>query len=561
MNFNIFPNQVCGNELPGFLGLDFSTAPQLLFYSYIPIILISLFIGIWVFLKERKSLQGKLFFSLTVFFALWVVNIIIQWVSSYHVVLMFAWQLTAFFELGMYISAGYFSYVFLFKRDISYFGKVLLLTIFALVCVFLPTKFNIASYDILNCEGVVGNMWKIIYIIESCLVVWISYIGYINYKTAKEINDRKKVTLFTLGMVFFLFIFFLSNFYAEVTKVYEFNLWGPLGMLIFISCLSYLTVKFKIFNLKLIGSNVLVLSLWILTASLLTIQDIDTSHAVTGITLIISIIFGFILIQSVRNEVSQREKIEKLAFDLTSANNRLLEIDKQKSEFVSFATHQLRAPLTAMKGYTSLILEGEMGKVNPEVKQAVKRIFDSSSTLENIVDDYLNISRIELGTLQYNFDMVDLKNVLENVVEELRPNIEKKGLAFDLNINPSGINSRFIVRADKDKIKQVISNLIDNSVKYTPSGSIDISLNKDVNTRKILISIKDTGVGISPDVMPKLFSKFVRADNANKQNIFGTGLGLYIASQIALAHHGRIWAESMGEGKGSQFYLQLDMEV
>jgi signal transduction histidine kinase len=561
MNFNIFPNQVCGNELPGFLGLDFSTAPQLLFYSYTPIILISLFIGIWVFLKERKSLQGKLFFSLTVFFALWVVNIIIQWVSSYHVVLMFAWQLTAFFELGMYISAGYFSYVFLFKKDISYFGKVLLLTIFALVCVFLPTKFNIASYDILNCEGVVGNMWKIIYIIESCLVVWISYIGYINYKTAKEINDRKKVTLFTLGMVFFLFIFFLSNFYAEVTKVYEFNLWGPLGMLIFISCLSYLTVKFKIFNLKLIGSNVLVLSLWILTASLLTIQDIDTSHAVTGITLIISIIFGFILIQSVRKEVSQREKIEKLAFDLTSANNRLLEIDKQKSEFVSFATHQLRAPLTAMKGYTSLILEGEMGKVNPEVKQAVKRIFDSSSTLENIVDDYLNISRIELGTLQYNFDMIDLKDVLENVVEELKPNIEKKGLAFDLNINPSGINSRFIVRADKDKIKQVITNLIDNSVKYTPSGSIDISLNKDINKRKILVSIKDTGVGISPDVMPKLFSKFVRADNANKQNIFGTGLGLYIASQIALAHHGRIWAESMGEGKGSQFYLQLDMEV
>ena len=76
-----------------------------------------------------------------------------------------------------------------------------------------------------------------------------------------------------------------------------------------------------------------------------------------------------------------------------------------------------------------------------------------------------------------------------------------------------------------------------------------------------MVSIKDTGVGISPDVMPKLFSKFVRADNANKQNIFGTGLGLYIASQIALAHHGRIWAESKGEGKGSEFYLELDMEL
>ncbi len=561
MNFNIFPNQVCGNELPGFLGLDFSTAPQLLFYSYIPIILISLFIGFWVYFKEKRSLQGKLFFGLTIFFVLWVINIIFQWISSYHVVLMFAWQLTAFFELGMYICAGYFSYVFLFKKDISYFGKILLLTIFALVSVFLPTKFNIMSYDILNCEGVIGNIWKIIYIIESSLIVWISYIGYLNFKASKDINDKKKFTLFTLGMVFFLLIFFLSNFYAEVTKVYEFNLWGPLGMLIFLSCLSYLMVKFKIFNLKLIGSNVLVLSLWILTASLLTIQDINISHAVTGITLIISIIFGLILIQSVRNEVSQREKNERLAFDLTSANNRLLEIDKQKSEFVSFATHQLRAPLTAMKGYTSLILEGEMGKVNADVKQAVKRIFDSSSTLENIVDDYLNISRIELGTLQYNFDMVNLKDVLDSVVGELKPNIEKKGLEFNVMVNSTGINTRFMVRADKDKIKQVISNLIDNSVKYTPSGSINVSLDKDTSRRKILISIKDTGVGISPDVMPKLFSKFVRADNANKQNIFGTGLGLYIASQIALAHHGRIWAESRGEGKGSEFYFELDMEL
>lgn len=560
MNFNIFPNQVCGDELPGFLGLDFSTAPQLLFYSYIPIILISLFIGFWVYFKEKKTLQGKSFFGLTIFFVLWVINIIFQWISSYHVVLMFAWQLTAFFELGMYMCAGYFSYVFLFKKDISYFGKILLLTIFALVSVFLPTKFNIMSYDILNCEGVIGNIWKIIYIIESSLIVWISYIGYLNFKESKDVNDRKKVALFTFGMVFFLLIFFLSNFYAEVTKVYEFNLWGPLGMLIFLSCLSYLMVKFKIFNLKLIGSNVLVLSLWILTASLLTIQDIDTSHAVTGITLIISIIFGFILIQSVRNEVSQREKNERLAFDLTSANNRLLEIDKQKSEFVSFATHQLRAPLTAMKGYTSLILEGEMGKVNADVKLAVKRIFDSSSTLENIVDDYLNISRIELGTLQYNFDMVNLKDVLDSVVEELKPNIEKKGLELNVVINSTGMNTRFMVRADKDKIRQVITNLIDNSVKYTPSGSINVSLDKDTNRRKILISIKDTGVGISPDVMPKLFSKFVRADNANKQNIFGTGLGLYIASQIALAHHGRIWAESRGEGKGSEFYFELDME-
>lgn len=385
--------------------------------------------------------------------------------------------------------------------------------------------------------------------------------GVKKYLSEKDYQIKRQIVYLTSGIIILLFAFSWGAITGSFTEDWNLAQYGLFGMPVFIGFLAYIIIKFKSFNLKLIGSNVLVLSLWILTASLLTIQDINISHAVTGITLIISIIFGLILIQSVRNEVGQREKIERLAFDLTSANNRLLEIDKQKSEFVSFATHQLRAPLTAMKGYTSLILEGEMGDVNADVKQAVKRIFDSSTTLENIVDDYLNISRIELGTLQYNFDMVNLKDILDSVVGELKPNIEKKGLDLNLVIKPTGLNTRFMVRADKDKIKQVISNLIDNSVKYTPSGSINISLDKDINRRKILISIKDTGVGISPDVMPKLFSKFVRADNANKQNIFGTGLGLYIASQIALAHRGRIWAESKGEGKGSEFYFELDMEL
>jgi signal transduction histidine kinase len=98
-------------------------------------------------------------------------------------------------------------------------------------------------------------------------------------------------------------------------------------------------------------------------------------------------------------------------------------------------------------------------------------------------------------------------------------------------------------------------------VKYTPAGSVDISISRNTKDRKIIFSIKDTGVGISPEVMPKLFTKFVRAENANKQNIYGTGLGLYVAKEIVTAHKGRIWAESQGEGRGSTFFLELDMEV
>lgn len=553
-------DQFCNFDKPLYLLIS-ENVPPLVYYSHLPIVLISIVIGLYVYFNAKKELPNKILLVMTLAYSIWVFLDSVFWASNRGDVIMFVWSIQVLVEPLVHLSSLYLLYVFLYRKDLNFKYKFLLILLYTPLIILTPTKFILSSFDISTCLSQESIYSYYSYLIEIFYTSLIIYLGVKKYLFEKDAQIRRQIIYLTSGIIILLFAFSWGAITGSFTEDWNLAQYGLFGMPIFTAFLAYIIIKFKSFNLKLIGSNVLVLSLWILTASLLTIQDINISHAVTGITLIISIIFGFILIQSVRNEVSQREKNERLAFDLTSANNRLLEIDKQKSEFVSFATHQLRAPLTAMKGYTSLILEGEMGKVNADVKQAVKRIFDSSSTLENIVDDYLNISRIELGTLQYNFDMVNLKDVLDSVVGELKPNIEKKGLEFNVMVNSTGINTRFMVRADKDKIKQVISNLIDNSVKYTPSGSINVSLDKDTSRRKILISIKDTGVGISPDVMPKLFSKFVRADNANKQNIFGTGLGLYIASQIALAHHGRIWAESRGEGKGSEFYFELDMEL
>jgi signal transduction histidine kinase len=113
------------------------------------------------------------------------------------------------------------------------------------------------------------------------------------------------------------------------------------------------------------------------------------------------------------------------------------------------------------------------------------------------------------------------------------------------------------VKADPDKLKQVLMNTVDNSVKYTEKGSIAVSVAKDEADDSIVFKVSDTGVGIEADVIPKLFQKFSRANNANEANIHGTGLGLYIARDIMNAHGGRIWAESEGVGKGSQFYVEI----
>jgi len=263
-----------------------------------------------------------------------------------------------------------------------------------------------------------------------------------------------------------------------------------------------------------------------------------------------------LLIKSILKEVSQREKIEKLAEDLGRANERLKELDKQKTEFVSIASHQLRSPLTAIKGYSSMILEGSFGAINPKAKEAIDRIFQSSQKLVSVIEDFLNITRIELGRMKYEMGDFDFGKLAKQVTEEQRPNIEKQGLKLEFMDDGEDHN----IYADSGKINQVLNNIIDNAAKYTKQGSIKVrveNLSMADGSEMTRFTAEDTGVGIEKDMLSKLFQKFVRAYDAGKANVIGTGLGLYVAKQIVDGLGGRIWAESEGKGKGSRFIIEM----
>lgn len=376
---------------------------------------------------------------------------------------------------------------------------------------------------------------------------------YKKYSNSTDISEKKRIkSLF--GIFSTAFIGGCSSY----LPVYGLEVLPLANIFIFICVLAifYLIFWQKFLNAKNIVSQVITLLIWIVLAVRIFISQ-STSEMLFDVGIfLMAVMLGTFLIRSVIKEVDQRERIEKLATDLQKANDRLTELDRQKSEFVSFATHQLRAPLTAMKGYASLILEGDVGEVNGEVRNAVSRIFDSSKTLASIVDDYLNITRIELGTMKYAFDTVDLKMMVADVIAELKPNIDESKATF--TFAPQNHDTDYRITADRDKLKQVIANLIDNSVKYTPTGKIQVSISRNVEKNKIVFEVKDTGIGIAPEIMPHLFAKFSRAGNANKTNIKGTGLGLFVAKEIINSHHGVIYAESEGEGKGSRFVVELE---
>jgi signal transduction histidine kinase len=345
----------------------------------------------------------------------------------------------------------------------------------------------------------------------------------------------------------------VTNFFPQVFSVYPF---GNYLVIFYIVFMVYGVIRYKMLSAKVVSAQIFSLAL-----GLVSMFNVLRSGSLPDLFINISIltlvaVFASLLVGSVNKEVQQRKKIEILATDLEKSNARLIDLDRQKSEFVSFATHQLRGPLTATKGYASLLLEGDMGELSAEARNGVSRIFDSTNTLVTIVNDYLNISRIELGAMKYAFETIDLKSLIEDVIAEIKPNIDKTGIKFSFRV--VGDSTDFRTTADRDKLKQVFANVIDNSLKYTPSGSIDTELTFDKTRHLLVFKIKDTGVGIAPETLPHLFQKFSRAENASKTNIRGTGLGLYVAKQMIEAHHGTIHAESEGEGKGSTFIVELE---
>ena len=224
--------------------------------------------------------------------------------------------------------------------------------------------------------------------------------------------------------------------------------------------------------------------------------------------------------------MEQREKIEKMAKELGEANEKLKELDQLKSEFLSLATHQIRAPLTAIKGYSSMLLEGDFGVLPQKATDSIQTIMKSCQNLINIVADFLNISRIEQGKMVYEKSIFDLKELVKEVLNELEPNIYKAGLSLEIKMPIEEIK----VNADRGKIKQVVGNIVDNAIKYTVHGSINISVS--VDGEKAKIAVKDSGVGIDPNEINKLFNKFSRTKDASKTNVTGTGLGLYIAKKM-----------------------------
>lgn len=489
-----------------------------------------------VFLRNKKSITSRSFF----FFSL----ITILWGLSNYFIYKFEDQSFSILALRLHIfltiwhSYAFFQLAYVFPEDkieLPVWHRYILLPVafFTSVVLLVPFIFNKVNNFISLSE--ISNPEKSDGIILAGIVTFsflVSGITVLYNKIEQSKGDqRRQITLMFTGMSLTAGLLLLFSFILPIGfHNYNFVPFGALFIFPVIVFTAYAIYIVELFHVKNIFAGVFTFFLCAFSLVELIVSDSVEQLLLRILVFVLTIVLS---IQLVRN-----------TFEIELAN-------EQKSELMTFATHEIRTPITVMRGYAAILLDGDKGNISPPVVDLLQKIMISGNEVISLLSLYLNKSKIELGQLQYVFLKIDVVQLVNEILTTFQVNAAQKGL-YLTEILPT--KEKFFVNADQGKLKEVIVNLIDNSIKYTPKGSVLLSVER--HGANIVIKITDTGVGIPEDTMQILFREFSRAD-IQKVNILGTGLGLYLAKIFISAHNGRIWAESEGKDMGAQFYVEL----
>ena len=332
---------------------------------------------------------------------------------------------------------------------------------------------------------------------------------------------------------------------------------APVYTLVFFGMTAYAIVKYGLFNLKVIATEALTFVIWITLFANIFVASSQPAIIIGSLVFVATLIFGIVLIGSIRKEVEQREELQTANAKLDAVNQKLEELSHFKTQLLSLVSHQLRSPLAAIKGFISLLLDGSYGPIDPKAEEAIGKVGHSSDELIVLVNTLLDLRKVEEGRMDYQFAKTDLVKIVNDVFELERPVAEEKKLQFTFAKPDHAIT----INADAEKFRQVIQNLVDNAIKYTPEGFVKIGITEDASPdpkkwRVATVAVSDSGYGMSAELIPHLFEEFIR-DERVKEKVRGTGLGLFIARKIAEAHGGKLLAKSEGEGKGSTFSVSI----
>lgn len=524
------------------------------FIYFIPI-LITFLIGAFVFLKDRKSRINKTFFAFVIGIVGWLSSLFLFYnLDSPSLVL---WIGRLNFAVVLLMLYYILQFVIIFPRENILIPKLSKVTIkiwffiLALLTFLTPLidKAEIITGPSTR-ETVYGPLYPF-YVANYLFVIIFAIIIIVRkLKRTKNPKEKRQLIFINLGIFLALSSGFVTNILLYSLGYYEAGNYGALFPLLFVGFTAYTIFKYRLFEIKIILAQILVLVIGFLLLSQIFVTSSLFMRVINTGIFILYCLFGYLLIRSVLREVKLREQ-------LAVVNKELKKLDEAKTEFLSIASHQLRTPLTAIKGYLGMIDEGIYGKISGEVKGTLHKVYDSNERLIRLVNSLLDISRLEMGKMEFILKKVNIEEMIESIVDELHIGAKKKGIDLVFEHPKKPLPE---IKIDEEKIRQVMLNLIDNAIKYTYKGSVTIKAEKiDRGEDKIKISVTDTGMGIARKEINEIF-KIYRRGTGVRLFPEGSGVGLYVAKKLVGIHKGKIWVESRGKGRGSTFYVELPIK-
>jgi signal transduction histidine kinase len=285
-----------------------------------------------------------------------------------------------------------------------------------------------------------------------------------------------------------------------------------------------------------------------------TEQDIDLVHIFAD-ELAVAVQNALRYEEIARFNVTLKDEVDEATSQLRDSNRKLHKLDEAKDEFISMASHQLRTPLTSVKGYLSMVLEGDAGGITKDQRKLLEEAYSSSQRMVYLIGDFLNVSRLQTGKFVIEAVPVNLARLVGDEVEQLKATAARRDIKLEYH-EPAEFPELYM---DDGKMRQVVMNFIDNAIFYSKSNSV-VFIELTVGMHDVNLAVHDTGIGVPVNERHHLFTKFFRATNARKVRPDGTGIGLYMAKKVVTAHGGSIIFETK-ENKGSTFGFKLPLKT
>ncbi|KKU81080.1 MAG: Signal transduction histidine kinase [Parcubacteria group bacterium GW2011_GWA1_47_8] len=492
----------------------------------------------------------------------------------------FNWVVPAHF-FAILLAVSFYLFALKFPREIkvktnAFFVRALPVSLFLVMSgliVFTHLIVGQVNYD--SHSYLIGKYYPLYGLLLGYYLVGGTAILLRQHKDAEAFMEKQQILFVLIGAFISIVVSTITDLIFPYLNIFNYIWVGPFSTVTLVASVSFAILKYHLFNIKLIlvEMSLLLLNLFLLVNVFLSQGG---SIVILNAVIFVAVLtFSVLLLRGIYKDIRDRERIEGLVRDLAVANDRLRYMEHQKTEFVSIASHQLRTPLTAIKGYASMALEGSFGALSENARKAMDTLYKTSEKIATLVDDLLTVSRLEQGRGALQFRTIDLAKLAREVLDGFKEEVVSSGHRF-LFEHEGG--RKFLVSVDEQKMKQIVWHILENAIQYSPSLSmVRVSLSRDEEAKMVRLTVSDTGKGMTEEQIASLVNyldplqdshakadakkivlKEVTVKGSEQVEIEQTpGIGLYIANEILHAHRGHIRVTSPGVDKGTTFVVEL----